>query len=154
MKIESFPMPHSDTILCEDDMPAEVSAILDIYSMAGDDMAHDIDFDQKIKLLEEFDDRTQHCYIAIGHASLVAVANAEFNHEKQNVWINGIAVRKHFQQQGIGRRMIEAVETSARYYDLKTASLRTVEGAIGFYEQLGYEKKSEDILPVMIKKLR
>lgn len=59
--------------------------------------------------------------------------------------INGLAVKKEFQKQGIGAKLIRHVEQFAREKGISSIGLasgfqRT--GAHAFYERLGYEKGS------------
>lgn len=113
------------------------------------DVRHDVFVDEQGVSIDrerdEYDDRATH-FVAydgtqpVGAARLRPyVAADEDKSEGEIGKIERVAVRSERRGEGWGRKIMAAVETTAREEGFTTLRLDSQHDAIGFYERLGYE---------------
>lgn len=94
--------------------------------------------EQNVPADMELDDRDEHCRHALITLNGEPVATGRIDLE-QNGRIGRVAVMQSTRQYGLGRKIMDALETEARSAGLKSVWLHAQESALGFYEKLGYQ---------------
>lgn len=61
-----------------------------------------------------------------------------FTENPQNLMLHILAVAPALQGKGIGRQLVEALETQARVQEIRLITLGSLQSAEGFYRKLGY----------------
>lgn len=160
VQFEQFPMPHSDTVYDEDDLPDDVLQVLEIIGQIpntdpGDIYEEESSDSQTIKLLEKFDDQT--CIVARDEdGDICAAANMRFDHAAEQLWVEQLAVDPDYAGQGISKQFVEHLADLARRAKMRRIGSRSVTSAIqahhswGFVEREGDEDEPE---PVMYRDL-
>lgn len=75
--------------------------------------------------------------VAVAEGQAVGGALA-FRNDNGRVTLRTIAVVAEFRHRGIGRRLVERIETEARLLNIEAIALGTDEPDVGFYFHLGY----------------
>jgi ribosomal protein S18 acetylase RimI-like enzyme len=70
--------------------------------------------------------------------------------DKHSVRLRQMAVQKEWQGLGIGRSLLVFAENTALEHAYSRITLHAREGALGFYEKLGYQIESEPFIEVGI----
>lgn len=106
-------------------------------------------FEQEQGFHNEFDEIDEIAYHVVFYEDGIPVATGRtFPKGKGNdIWLIGrIAVRKPYRGLGLGRRVMQEIETKLRSIGAKQAELSAQVQARGFYESLGYQAVGEEYL--------
>ena len=88
----------------------------------------------------EVDDIEDQCFhvIAVDEKNnVIAVARLQYNSDTE-AQIRYMAVAREYERQGIGRKLVNALEQHAQDSSCKNIILHAREPAMGFYQKLGY----------------
>lgn len=114
----------------------------------------DVPIDRERDEYDEYDEYATH-FVAydgtqpVGAARLRPYGNGDVDDGEDSGEVGKIervAVRAERRGEGWGRKIMAAVETTAREEGFTTLRLDSQNDAIGFYEQLGYEVVSESFM--------
>jgi len=90
--------------------------------------------------VDDIEDRCLH-FIAVetnNRDNIIAVARLQFNTTTE-AQIRYMAVTTENERRGIGRRLIDTIETEAKEFSCSKIILDAREPAVGFYKKLGYQ---------------
>ena len=87
---------------------------------------------------KDLDEYNSFHLMAIDNNDVIGVARLQFVKDKQ-AQLRYMAVDEKHQGQGIGKRLLNQMETYASGQNAKEIFLHARENAVGFYEKLGYE---------------
>ena len=93
---------------------------------------------------DELEDVSIHI-IAKDNGNVVGIGRLQFNSGTE-AQIRYMAVEKAYERQGIGKKIVEALEQQAELNHRNFILLDAREPAVGFYENLGYIKKQKTYL--------
>ena len=95
----------------------------------------------------EKDDIENDCFhvIAVDNNKVIACGRLQFNSESE-AQIRYMAVEPAYEGQGIGRRIVSALEQHAAAHSRNNIVLDARENAVGFYEKLGYRVTEKSYL--------
>ncbi|GAB4214889.1 MAG: GNAT family N-acetyltransferase [Synechococcales cyanobacterium] len=93
----------------------------------------------------EMDDRDPECCHVLALDGDKAVGTGRIDLQKHGK-IGRLAVLKAYRGQGVGRLLMEALETLARQHGIPSIQLSAQVTALPFYEKLGYEVISEEYM--------
>lgn len=95
----------------------------------------------------EIDGKDSDCYQIVFFCENKAAGTARFSiNENNQLKIQRVAVLKDFRGQGVGQKMMEAIEKWGQENNFKEAALSAQKHALGFYEKLGYQKHGGEYL--------
>ena len=94
--------------------------------------------------VDELEDNCVHI-IAKDDETVVGIERLQFNSETESQ-IRYMAVEPEYENNGIGRQIVEVLEQQARLNHRKKIMLDAREPAVGFYEKLGYVTKEKTYL--------
>ena len=83
--------------------------------------------------------------IALNTNTVVGIGRLQFNSDSE-AQIRYMAVEPDYESQGIGRRIVEALEQQTKSHNRKKIMLDAREPAVGFYEKLGYRVTEKSYL--------
>lgn len=95
---------------------------------------------------DEYDDYATHFVAYDGSHPVGAARLRPYEDGSEIGKIERVAVRAERRGEGWGRKIMAAVETTAREEGFTTLRLDSQNDAIGFYERLGYEVMSESFM--------
>jgi len=87
---------------------------------------------------DEIEDQCFHLMAVDDSDIVIAVARLQYNSDSE-AQIRYMAVAKKFERQGLGRKLIEAMQRQAKNSSHKIIVLDAREPAVGFYQKLGYK---------------
>ena len=87
--------------------------------------------------VDDIEDRCFHLMAVDDNNEVIAIARLQFNSDNE-AQIRYMAVTKAYERQGIGRELINAMETYAGESGRRKIVLDAREPAVGFYQKLGY----------------
>jgi N-acetylglutamate synthase-like GNAT family acetyltransferase len=90
---------------------------------------------------DELEDVAEHAMICDDQGLAIAVGRLHCN-SADEAQIRSMAVTPAHRGRGLGRLIVEYLEQAARERGVKTVMLNAREGAVGFYDKLGYEAVS------------
>lgn len=109
---------------------------------------------------ELLEDHIENSHLIIATPQLVqkrAIGVASFYPEQTEtgnvLWVEGLAVDERYRKKSIGRNLLQHIEQHARTAGLGSLALRSIPGAIQFYEHLGFSKENNDHQPIFTKQL-
>jgi len=101
--------------------------------------------EQNVPLDIEMDDRDAFCLHVLAEDKRTPIGTGRIDIEKQGK-IGRVAVLPEYRGQGIGKSIMDALETMARKANLSAIWLNAQISAQSFYEQLGYVTSGEEFL--------
>lgn len=114
---------------------ADAFAVRRTVFIEGQDVSEEIEMDGR-------DDEAIHFVILDGEQP-VGTARLRMP-EPDTAKPERVAVLSAYRDRGIGRRLMESIETEAREQGCSRAVLHAQTAVVGFYERLGYEVTSEE----------
>ncbi len=95
----------------------------------------------------EKDDIENDCFhvIAVDNNKVIACGRLQFNNESE-AQIRYMAVEPAYEGRGIGRQIVTMLEQHAAAHSRNNIVLDAREGAVGFYEKLGYRVTEKSYL--------
>ena len=87
--------------------------------------------------IDDIEEQCLHLMAVDDSDKVIAVARLQFNSDTE-AQIRYMAVTARYQRQGIGRRLINAMEAHASTLACKRIVMHAREPAVGFYQRLGY----------------
>ena len=95
----------------------------------------------------EVDNIEDQCFhiMALDNESVIGVARLQYNSDTE-AQIRYMAVEPDYENQGIGKLIVDALEHEALRTRHQNMILDAREPAVGFYEKLGYEVKEKSYL--------
>lgn len=157
--IEQYQLPHSNEITQRDDLSSEDLRILDIIRSALEHPPQgefdELDLDQLLDILEKFDDQT--CVVTRDEeGEIFAAANYRPEPDKEQLWVEHLAVDPDYQGGGTSRQFIDFFVMEATRQKLKRIGSRSLASAIHAHYAWGFQERPGDEseeMPVMYRHL-
>lgn len=141
MKFREYDLPVDANYASLDEIPDDTKQLLDIYEAINNRSAV-YRAERANILLDGFID--QQCYIAEEddldeeEVEILAVANYRREMQEGFAWVEGLAVHHEQRRAGIGRYVLDNLVEITRESGLSEIRLRSVPGAVSFYQRNGF----------------